>query len=57
MDCFASDREVGLLLPDKLKAADLDPLPVAGLDDVAANFHAIAGARVEERKLPIEVIR
>ena len=27
--CLGSDREVGLKLPDKLKAQDLEPLPVS----------------------------
>lgn len=53
--CFASDRELGLLLPNALKVADLDPLPVSNLRDVAAQFRAIPGARVVEAEIPIEV--
>ena len=37
MACLAADREVGLRLPDALKRKDLEPLPVRGLDDVAAS--------------------
>ena len=45
--CLASNREVGLLLPDALKAQDLQPLPVNSLDEVAAQFRAIPGAQVD----------
>jgi Domain of unknown function (DUF4384) len=55
VSCLAADREVGLLLPDALKAQDLMPLPVHGLDDVAARFRGVAGARIAEARLPIEV--
>ena len=53
--CLAADREVGLRLPAALKAKDLEPLPVQGLDDVAAQFRGVAGARIEEAMLNIEV--
>ena len=36
--CVASDREVGLQLPDNLKAEDLKPLPVRSVDDVISYF-------------------
>jgi hypothetical protein len=55
--CLGADREIGLRLPDKLKAQDLEPLPVAGLDDVAAQFRAIPGARVDDARLAVEVMR
>lgn len=55
--CLAADREVGLLLPDALKRPDLEPLPVRSLDEIAARFRAIAGVRVEDARLPIEVTR
>jgi len=55
--CLAADREVGLLLPDALKRQDLEPLPLRGLDDVAAQFRALPGARVDEARLTIEVTR
>jgi hypothetical protein len=54
--CMGSDREVGLHLPDKLKAQDLEPLPVSGLDEVVTQFKAIPGARVDEERLAVEVI-
>jgi hypothetical protein len=55
--CLGSDREVGLRLPDRLKAQDLEPLPVSGLDEVAAQFRDIPGARVDDARLAVEVIR
>jgi curli biogenesis system outer membrane secretion channel CsgG len=55
--CLGADREIGLALPDKLKAQDLDPLPVSGLDDVAAQFKAIPGARVADARLAVEVMQ
>jgi hypothetical protein len=55
--CLGADREVGLRLPDKLKAQDLEPLPVSGLDDVAAQFRAIPGARVDDARLAVEVLQ
>jgi hypothetical protein len=55
--CFGSDREAGMKLPSQLKAQDLEPLPVKGLDDIAAQFRQIPGARVDDARLPIEVVR
>jgi hypothetical protein len=55
VSCLASDREVGLRLPDALKTKDLEPLPVHGLDDIANTFRTIPGARVDEARLNIEV--
>jgi hypothetical protein len=55
--CLGSDREVGLKLPDKLKAQDLEPLPVSGLDDVASLFRGIQGARVDDARLTVEVMK
>jgi hypothetical protein len=55
--CLAADREVGLRLPDALKAQDLQPLPVGSLDEVAAQFRAIPGARVDAAELVVEVGR
>jgi Domain of unknown function (DUF4384) len=55
--CLGADREVGLRLPDKLKAQDLEPLPVSGLDEVASQFRTIQGARVDDARLAVEVMR
>jgi hypothetical protein len=53
--CLGSDREIGLKLPDRLKAQDLEPLPVRGLDDVASQFRGIPGAQVDDARLAVEV--
>ena len=55
--CLAADREVGLLLPPELKRQDLEPLPLRGLDEIAQRFRGIAGVRVDDARLPIEVTR
>jgi hypothetical protein len=55
--CLGADREIGLRLPDKLKAQDLEPLPVSGLDDVAAQFRGIPGATVDDARLAVEVLQ
>ncbi len=55
--CLGADREIGLRLPDKLKAQDLEPLPVNGLDEVATRFREIPGARVDDARLGVEVTR
>jgi hypothetical protein len=55
--CMGADREVGLRLPDTLKAQDLEPLPVAGLDDVASQFRGIPGAHVDDARLTVEVLQ
>jgi hypothetical protein len=54
--CLGADREVGLKLPGTLKAADLDPLPVRGLDEIASQFRA-TGAQVDDARLTVEVMR
>jgi hypothetical protein len=54
--CLGADREVGLRLPDSLKAQDLAPLPVQGLDDVAARFRAVPGGRIDDARLTVEVM-
>jgi hypothetical protein len=53
--CLGADREIGLRLPDRLKAQDLEALPVTGLDEVAAQFRDIPGARVDDARLAVEV--
>jgi len=54
---MGADREVGLRLPDKLKAGDLEPLPVSGLDEVSSQFHGIPGARINDARLTVEVLQ
>jgi len=43
--------------PDVLKAQDLEPLPVAGLDDVEAQFRSAGGPRVDDARVTIDVAR
>lgn len=53
--CLASEREIGLRLPDALKQKDLAPLPVASLDDVAAAYRKAGPGRTADARLPIKV--
>jgi curli biogenesis system outer membrane secretion channel CsgG len=55
--CLGADREIGLRLPNRLKAQDLEPLPVSGLDEVASQFREMPGARVDDARLAVEVMR
>jgi hypothetical protein len=55
--CLAANREVGLQLPAALKRQDLEPLPVHGLNDIAAQFRALPGAQVSEATLTVNVAR
>jgi hypothetical protein len=55
--CLGADREVGLRLPSTLKAQDLEPLPVSGLDDVAGQFRQIPGTHVDDARLAVEVVQ
>jgi hypothetical protein len=57
VSCLAADREVGLVLPPELMRQDLEPLPVRSLDEIAVRFRGIAGVRVDDARLPIEVTR
>lgn len=53
--CLGANQEVGLKLPDRLKAQDLDPLPVSGLDEVATQFRSVPGVQVSDARLAVEV--
>jgi hypothetical protein len=53
--CVAADREVGMKLPNTLKAQDLAQLPVHSLDEIAATFQEVPGARVDDARLDVEV--
>jgi hypothetical protein len=54
--CLGANQEVGLRLPDRLKARDLEPLPVATLDDIAAQFRQAAHTDVSDARLNVEVM-
>jgi curli biogenesis system outer membrane secretion channel CsgG len=54
--CVASSDELGLKLPKQLKAEDLAPLPVSGLQDVLQSFRQLGGGGMTEGWLSIEVM-
>jgi peptidoglycan hydrolase-like protein with peptidoglycan-binding domain/curli biogenesis system outer membrane secretion channel CsgG len=53
--CLASPSEVGLRLPQPLRTADLMPMPVDSLDQVASAYREIASNQVVEARLPIRI--
>jgi len=53
--CLASEREVGLRLPDALKQKDLTPLPVGSLDDVVQAYRKADTTRTADARLPIKI--
>jgi hypothetical protein len=55
--CLGSAREVGIRLPEQLKARDLDPIPVSGLDDIARQFRQVPGAQIDDARVSLEVLR
>lgn len=55
--CLGADREIGLRLPERLKAGDLEPLPVSGLDEVASQFRELPGGSVDDARLVVEVMK
>jgi hypothetical protein len=54
--CVASSMELGLKLPNQLKAQDLAPLPVHGLQDIVDSFRQLGGSQLTEGWLSIEVM-
>jgi hypothetical protein len=54
--CVASTMELGIRLPEKLKAEDLAPLPVHGLQDIVGSFRQLGNGQITEGWLPIEVM-
>jgi hypothetical protein len=55
--CLASSLELGLRLPEHLKAADLTPMRVSSLEEVAQSFRRVSRGQVVEARLPIRVKR
>jgi len=55
--CVASQRELGLRLPQELKTDDLAPMPVETLDEVVGAFEEIDGVSLAQARLPIRVTR
>jgi hypothetical protein len=54
--CVASSVELGLRLPSQLKAEDLAPLPVRGLQDIVGSFRKLGGSQLTEGWISIEVM-
>lgn len=54
--CVASPQEVGLALPEKFKAADLQVIPQARLEDVLAIYGGLPNATVISRRMPVKVL-
>ena len=55
--CVASERDVGLRLPDDLRKTDLAPLPVRSLDKVITAYRKIDPTNVAVARLPIRVTK
>jgi peptidoglycan hydrolase-like protein with peptidoglycan-binding domain/curli biogenesis system outer membrane secretion channel CsgG len=53
--CLASLVELGLRLPPAFKTADLKPIPVHSLDEVAEAYRKLDGVGLVETRLPIQV--
>lgn len=53
--CFASRKEVGLRLPENLKADDLKPLPVRSIDELSSTFARVDPNGLVQTRLPIKV--
>ncbi len=54
--CLAANEEVGLRLPEKLKTADLTPMPVKSFDEIVAAFKQADQAGPAQARLPISVV-
>ncbi len=55
--CFASYKEVGLMLPDSLKTGDLIPLPVHSIDELISTFKRADSTGLVLARLPIKVAK
>ena len=54
--CLAASEEAGLRLPEKLKTADLTPMPVTSLDEIVAAFKQAEKSGPAQARLPISVV-
>jgi hypothetical protein len=57
ISCIAAGADVWQKLPDNLKAADLSPLAVSDLDEMATRFREVAGVPMREVRMLVNVIR
>jgi len=55
--CVVSPQEVGTGLPEAFKAADLQPIPHAALDDVMKAYAALPNTVVKTTTMPLNVTR
>lgn len=53
--CFASPKEIGQTLPEKLKTADLSPLPLRSIEELGSAFKMADSTGLVEARLPITV--
>ena len=53
--CVGSALELGVKLPEALKKQDLEPLPVANIQEVIDKFQAVSGGHMSEEALIVEV--
>ena len=53
--CLISSFEIGLKLPDRLKAKELETLPVKSLDDIIGVFKELGGTAWAGQRLSIDV--
>lgn len=53
--CLAASDEVGLNLPATLKAQDLVPMPVGGIEEVIAAFQGAGRSPIDVARMTIEV--
>jgi peptidoglycan hydrolase-like protein with peptidoglycan-binding domain len=54
--CLATDRDVGILLPAALKAADLAPLPVGSVEELRTSFELAGKAPVASSRIILQVL-
>ncbi|MBC7951076.1 MAG: DUF4384 domain-containing protein [Rhodospirillaceae bacterium] len=54
--CVTSPQEVGLALPEKYKAADLQVIPQTGLDDVLAAYSSLTKTTVKSSRMAVKVL-
>lgn len=54
--CVTSPQEVGLALPDKFKAGDLQVIPQARLEDVLSIYERLPNTSVTSRRMSVKVL-
>jgi len=54
--CVVSKDELGMLLPERFKREDLQPIPGAGIQDVIGAFTSVKGGTAKARQMTVEVL-